>query len=89
MSPLLSFCLIFRTPEEWTQGIGHVSEKMIKEHMPKPGKGLIYVCGPNGMLDFGKLLDFLLPFFFFFFFKKKNFFFFFFFFFLKFFFFFF
>ncbi|KAJ1334527.1 hypothetical protein BSLG_007682 [Batrachochytrium salamandrivorans] len=41
-----------KTPPGWTQGSGFVSQEMLKKHMPAPGQGKVYFCGPPGMMNF-------------------------------------
>ncbi|CAI2177791.1 13893_t:CDS:2 [Funneliformis geosporum] len=37
--------------EFWTQGVGYVSEEMVKENIPAPNEDvLVLVCGPSGMM---------------------------------------
>ena len=48
------------TPDKnWKQGVGFVTEKMIKDHMPAPGPDtLILFCGPPPFTD---MLSKILP----------------------------
>nr|KAJ3402179.1 hypothetical protein HK105_004333 [Polyrhizophydium stewartii] len=39
-----------KPPAGWTQGAGFVNEDMIKAHMPAPGVGKVFFCGPPGMM---------------------------------------
>ncbi|CAG8767877.1 27060_t:CDS:2, partial [Racocetra persica] len=39
--------------ELWTQGVGYVSQKAIKNHIPGPQEDvLVLVCGPDGMIRY-------------------------------------
>ncbi|KAL1916408.1 uncharacterized protein VTP21DRAFT_5599 [Calcarisporiella thermophila] len=42
-----------KPPKDWQGETGFVSEDMVKKHMPAPaeGKSMLFVCGPNGMLQ--------------------------------------
>jgi cytochrome-b5 reductase len=39
-----------KPPKNWTQGTGYVTEKTLKEFMPTPGTGKVFVCGPPPMV---------------------------------------
>ena len=35
--------------DDWSQGVGYVSEEMVKENIPAPNNEvLVLVCGPSG-----------------------------------------
>jgi len=39
-------------PPGWTQGVGHVTNDMIKSKLPAPSNdSIIFVCGPPGMVE--------------------------------------
>ena len=39
-------------PSDWPYDVGRVSEVMLRDHLPLPGKGgMILACGPQGMID--------------------------------------
>lgn len=49
-----------RPPAGWNQGVGYVAENQLKEFMPKPSQGKVFVCGPNPMLNHGNIvIDFV------------------------------
>ncbi|KAI9345995.1 hypothetical protein DFJ73DRAFT_838368 [Zopfochytrium polystomum] len=39
-----------KPPAGWTGYTGFVNETIVKNHLPKPGQGKVFVCGPNPML---------------------------------------
>ncbi|KAJ3215049.1 hypothetical protein HDU67_000938 [Dinochytrium kinnereticum] len=39
-----------KPPANWTQGKGYITESMLTSHLPKPGQGKVFVCGPNPMM---------------------------------------
>ena len=41
---------INKPPKGWQQGSGFVNENILKEFMPKPGQGKVFICGPPPML---------------------------------------
>ena len=44
--PIMSF---LRPPTTWTQGTGFIGESQLKEFMPLPTKGKVFICGPTPM----------------------------------------
>ncbi|KAJ3039817.1 NADH-cytochrome b5 reductase [Rhizophlyctis rosea] len=44
------YYVLEKPPKGWTEGVGYVSEQIIKEKLPKPGEGKVFICGPNQML---------------------------------------
>ncbi|KAJ3044553.1 NADH-cytochrome b5 reductase [Rhizophlyctis rosea] len=44
------YYVLEKPPKGWTQGVGYVSEQIVKEQLPKPGEGKVFICGPNQML---------------------------------------
>eukprot|EP01121_Diplochlamys_sp_Union-15-3_P009380 TRINITY_DN2563_c0_g1_i5.p1 TRINITY_DN2563_c0_g1~~TRINITY_DN2563_c0_g1_i5.p1 ORF type:complete len:171 (-),score=25.03 TRINITY_DN2563_c0_g1_i5:50-562(-) len=47
------YYILSRPSENWTQSKGYVSKEMIISQLPPPSpKTLIYVCGPNGMVNY-------------------------------------
>ncbi|KAJ3072625.1 NADH-cytochrome b5 reductase [Quaeritorhiza haematococci] len=45
-----TYYILDKPPTGWTQGKGHVNEDLVKQFMPAPGKGKVFVCGPGGMM---------------------------------------
>ncbi|KAJ3284073.1 NADH-cytochrome b5 reductase [Borealophlyctis nickersoniae] len=39
-----------KPPKGWTGPTGYIGDKQLKEHLPKPGEGKVFICGPNPML---------------------------------------
>ncbi|KNC99969.1 uncharacterized protein SPPG_05344 [Spizellomyces punctatus DAOM BR117] len=39
-----------KPPIGWRGGVGYIGEGVIKEACPAPGKGKVFICGPNQML---------------------------------------
>jgi len=43
---------VSKPPPGWTQGVGHVTNAMIKSKLPAPSNdSIIFVCGPPGMVE--------------------------------------
>ncbi len=55
---VLSVCkytyLMNRPPAGWTQSVGYVSESLIRDLMPNPSQGKVFICGPGPMMKFSR-----------------------------------
>ncbi|KAI9202198.1 uncharacterized protein BJ171DRAFT_515174 [Polychytrium aggregatum] len=44
------YYVLDRPPAKWNGGSGYINTDHIKAHMPAPGAGKVFICGPNPML---------------------------------------
>eukprot|EP01061_Rhynchopus_euleeides_P023409 TRINITY_DN380_c0_g4_i1.p1 TRINITY_DN380_c0_g4~~TRINITY_DN380_c0_g4_i1.p1 ORF type:complete len:322 (+),score=113.57 TRINITY_DN380_c0_g4_i1:78-1043(+) len=45
------FHTVTRGDQHWKGHIGRINKQMIESKMPKPGQGLVMVCGPPGLVE--------------------------------------
>ncbi|ULA63539.1 MAG: Putative Cytochrome-b5 reductase [Nitrospira sp.] len=46
------YYVLSQPPADWSQGVGRVSEAMLRAHLPAPGaETAIFLCGPPPMVD--------------------------------------
>jgi len=39
-----------KPPQDWKQGSGFITDKLISEYCPKPKEGIVLMCGPGPMI---------------------------------------